>query len=245
LPPLLANRVYIDLVGLEEQLAIQRLVAGVQPGRARPVDKLPFPGAGGSEARGVTRFPGWQPNIFNVPARNPNFTGRRELLQSLRRRLGETAATAVVQTSAVHGLGGVGKTQLAVEYAHRFASDYDLVWWIPAEQPAAISGRLALLARRLGLPELPSLEEQVNALFDELGTPPSEYLQCSRSEPASCSPSGWRPILSRRSRPHGPSPSPPRGPGVRRRPEPADPVRVPCPRQHPPQPANRSPRPAA
>ncbi len=169
LPPLLATRVYIDLVDPQEQLATQRLLTGVQPGRAQPVGKQSFPGAGSPAVAGAARFPGRRPEIFNVPPRNPNFTGRGELLQSLRRRLAEAAASAVVQTSAVHGLGGVGKTQLAIEYAHRFASDYDLVWWIAAEQPASVSGRLGILARRLGLPELPSLEEQVAALFDELG----------------------------------------------------------------------------
>jgi hypothetical protein len=169
LPPLLANRIYIDLIGLQEPLAAERLIAGAQPGRAQPAAKRPFPGAGRPTAAETVRFPGRPPAIFNVPTRNPHFTGRGELLLTMRRQLAEGASSAVIQAEAVYGLGGVGKTQLVIEYAHRYASDYDLVWWIPAEQPATISERFAVLARRLGLPELPSLEEQVEALFDALG----------------------------------------------------------------------------
>ena len=168
-PPLLASRSYIDLVGLEERLAVERLLAGIRPGRVRPAGRLPFPGGSSSEAGGPGRFPGLQPAVFNVPPRNLNFTGRGELLQSMRRDLGEAAGSAGVRAAAVHGLGGVGKTQLAIEYAHRFASDYDLVWWVPAENPRVIPGRLAALARRLQLLELPELEDQLAVLFDELG----------------------------------------------------------------------------
>ena len=62
--------------------------------------------------------------MWNVPARNPGFTGRDQLLAELRERL-LAGDRAVVQ--ALRGMGGVGKTQLAVEYAHRFAAHYDLV----------------------------------------------------------------------------------------------------------------------
>jgi tetratricopeptide (TPR) repeat protein len=186
LPPLLANRIYIDLVDLQEPLAAERLIVGTQSGRARTAAKRPFPGAGRPAAAEAVRFPGRPPAIFSVPARNPHFTGRGELLLTVRRQLAAGANSAVVQAEAVHGLGGVGKTQLVIEYAHRYASDYDLVWWIPAEQPATISERLAVLARRLGLPALSSLEEQVDALFDELGQRTGWLLiYDNASEPAS------------------------------------------------------------
>ena len=101
----------------------------------------------------------------------PNFTGRADLLDQLHQRLSPGQAAAVVQTraQALHGLGGVGKTQLAIEYAHRHAGDYDLIWWVAAEQPAAIPGQLVVLARRLGLPEHAEHAETVQALWDALG----------------------------------------------------------------------------
>ena len=61
------------------------------------------------------------------------------------------AAGSAVTVHSVHGLGGVGKTQLATEYAHAHAADYDLVWWIAAEEPASIPDQFAALAVRLGL----------------------------------------------------------------------------------------------
>jgi len=49
----------------------------------------------------------------------------------------------VVLARALHGLGGVGKTQVALEYAHRFKATYDLIWWISRRTASAISLALA------------------------------------------------------------------------------------------------------
>ena len=77
----------------------------------------------------------------------PGFKGRLGLLQEVREAL-LSGDRAVVQ--ALHGMGGVGKTQLAAEYAHRFAGSYDLVWWIACEQPGLIGHQFTALAEALG-----------------------------------------------------------------------------------------------
>ena len=93
------------------------------------------------------RLPGRAPRVWNVPARNPGFTGRDQLLAELRERL-LAGDRAVVQ--ALRGMGGVGKTHLAVEYAHRFAAYYDLIWWINSDQAELIGDQAAALGLALG-----------------------------------------------------------------------------------------------
>src|SRR6266699_3993769 len=87
-----------------------------------------------------------------IPFRNPNFIGREKELDDLRAFLladstaliGQPVQTAPtgqpVQT--VYGLGGVGQTELAAEYAHRYRNEYDLVWWIRVEREDAIAAAL-------------------------------------------------------------------------------------------------------
>ena len=113
------------------------------------------------------RFPGTVPPIWNVPARNADFTGRGATLELLRDKLAG-GGRAVVVAQALYGLGGVGKTQLALEYAHRFMADYDLVWWVPSERAEEISVALADLARKMGLKVGDNVAEAAEAALEEL-----------------------------------------------------------------------------
>ncbi|MFF2205725.1 tetratricopeptide repeat protein, partial [Streptomyces sp. NPDC058145] len=79
------------------------------------------------------------------------FVGREQELTDLRGMLTGEGSAAVVQSRvrAIHGLGGVGKSTLALHYADRYRSAYTLVWWITAESPEAIVTCLAGLAMAL------------------------------------------------------------------------------------------------
>lgn len=116
-----------------------------------------------------------------IPGRNKHFTGREELLTKLRASLTTTATAAVVPLpQALQGLGGVGKTQLALEYAWRYRGFYDLVWWVPADQPMLVPGTLATLADELKLRPAASMgiDEAAAAVRDALqrGDPIDRWL---------------------------------------------------------------------
>jgi NB-ARC domain/Tetratricopeptide repeat len=116
---------------------------------------------------GVLRFPGALPEVWNAPPRNPNFTGRAAELDRLYAGLAEHPAVTV---HALRGMGGVGKTQTVIEYAHRHADDYDLVWWINAENTSAVADQFVPLGAEFGLPALADPEATVRAVQRTLRT---------------------------------------------------------------------------
>ncbi|MEV4897189.1 FxSxx-COOH system tetratricopeptide repeat protein, partial [Nonomuraea sp. NPDC055795] len=120
-----------------------------------------------------------RPHVWGrIPPRNKDFTGREQLLEQLYHGI-NGRATAVLPT-ALHGLGGVGKTQIATEYAHRYKSDYDVVWWIPSDQAMLIPSSIARLAPYLGLPKANEIgvAEAAEAVVEALrkGEPYGQWL---------------------------------------------------------------------
>lgn len=119
---------------------------GAAPGATSPGpgDIGTGPGTEGPAPSNQSRSP------RSVPLPNPHFAGRETELAELHRQLG-TSTRAAVLPHALHGLGGIGKTQLALKYVQLHRHEYDRVWWIDAEQPAVIRAQLTMLAPELGL----------------------------------------------------------------------------------------------
>ncbi|MEH1167719.1 FxSxx-COOH system tetratricopeptide repeat protein [Micromonospora sp. CPCC 205539] len=120
------------------------------------------PASGPNRAAPTTRYPAAEPLVFYAPARNVRFTGRERLLLALRDELKAAARERV--PVALRGGAGIGKTQLAAEYAYRFRGAYDAVWWVDADPPQFVDVRFADLGRRLGLPEQPTVPENTRAV---------------------------------------------------------------------------------
>jgi catechol 2,3-dioxygenase-like lactoylglutathione lyase family enzyme len=147
LPSFLRRLTWVEL-GSDPDV-FHRLVSGIKglpPGEARRA------------------APASQPTMIGVPHRNPYFTGREDLLSRLHQQLQAKGITALAQ-AAIHGLGGIGKTQTAIEYAYRFGGHYRFVLWVGAGEETAIQSAYLSIARELKLVELQAdLEAAVQAV---------------------------------------------------------------------------------
>jgi tetratricopeptide (TPR) repeat protein len=120
--------------------------AGITPGELgslrtlarNPVEPLRFD---------VSDMSACQLPLSNIPERNPFFTGREPVLAQLQEAL------ATYGRAALSGLGGVGKTQTVVEYAHRHSAEYAHAFWATADSREAVGSGYAAIVSVLGLPE--------------------------------------------------------------------------------------------
>ncbi|MGW0835263.1 FxSxx-COOH system tetratricopeptide repeat protein [Streptomyces prunicolor] len=149
----------VDLRDLDSREARRRIL------RRLDLDASAAPGPVSGTA---PRFPNDPPAVWNVPRRNVRFTGRDAILEELHARFEEGGRGGA--RVALRGISGVGKSQLAIEYAHRFGNDYDVVWWVGARFRAPAREQFAQLAPRLELPVGQELGERIRAVHEALRT---------------------------------------------------------------------------
>jgi tetratricopeptide (TPR) repeat protein len=147
----------LTTAGAEELL---RLLTGQPAITAPPMGPAPrFP-----KRPNAPEKPPGRPAISNLPPRNPHFTGRKESIS----HYFHNASTARIV--ALTGMGGVGKSQLAIELAHesRNRQECDILWWIRADDALAATEDLIALASALGIPTAEDHEQSILAVQDEL-----------------------------------------------------------------------------
>lgn len=159
LPAFLVAATWVEFHdSIDDQDAFHRLVCGIR-------GRTPGPGPGRLDPLGTPR------TIHNLPfLPNPLFTGREAELEALRRGLQERVKMPVIKTVVAHGLGGVGKTQLVVQYAWKHLREFDAVFWMKADSPEALDASLAAIAPVLRLPQANEREQaiQIKAVLDWL-----------------------------------------------------------------------------
>lgn len=134
------------------------------PGGSAVLAPLSVPPSLPPESAGIVPRP-----IHVLPQRNSAFTGREELLAKLESTLRTRREVSVVP-QALHGLGGVGKTQLAIEFAYRHLAEYPLVWWIAADSAGQVRASLTQLAQRLDTPVEPDMKVTTALVLEALST---------------------------------------------------------------------------
>jgi tetratricopeptide (TPR) repeat protein len=131
-----------------DSVTSQAVPAPIEATGSAGIPERPAGGPADAAARPVV----WGP----VPARLPDFVGREAWLEALHQAVTRDGRVGVV---AVQGLFGVGKTQIAIEYANRHAHEYDLVWWIPCDDAEAARDAMTDLAARAGAADATQLSD--------------------------------------------------------------------------------------
>lgn len=190
LSKLLRSIIYIDLVGLDAEACRETLQKGVQRTRARPSSKPSYPDVDRrtesfklniSEKNAEhPAFPGSAPLVFFVPhLRNPYFSGRNEILEELYDTFRGVPGTTNVDVIALTGPDGMGKTQIAIEYAHLHRQRYRYVLWVNAFSSETLSTDYIQLASLLNTTKNPiNQQETIAAVKQWLGQQNSWLLVC-------------------------------------------------------------------
>jgi tetratricopeptide (TPR) repeat protein len=114
-------------------------------------------------------YPGAEPEISNILRRNVTFTNRLDTLRQVCGALHVSFDGRRSATCSLNGIAGVGKTEVAIEFAHRWRSRFSVIWWISAESSVSTAESLAALARALEIDETADQKEIIRKVWVELG----------------------------------------------------------------------------
>ncbi|MEY9932667.1 tetratricopeptide (TPR) repeat protein [Catenulispora sp. GP43] len=161
--PLEVRQQIIDISDVGEQAARERLIQAVSG--EPPVGRVPVRTRDGKVR---TRFPASDPAIWCpwTPSRNFSFVGRDKELKVLHSRLWD--APRGQARVAITGLGGVGKSQIAVEYMYRYQSEYDAVWFVRATRTAIARQDVVNVGAELGTPGADDLQAGIDGALRAL-----------------------------------------------------------------------------
>jgi len=134
---------HMELSAEALRVLLQKTPSPTLPGNLAPGSYLPFP-------------------------RNGFFTGRIEDLKKLEDALLSDGQSGVVVNQTITGMGGIGKTQLAVEFAYKYGHRFQGVHWLDLRQPDVLDSQIALCGGKMGLSLWPPTQpEQVTATLLE------------------------------------------------------------------------------
>ena len=117
----------------------------------------------------------WGIETIRLDPRPASLAGRERVLAELATRLTAEEGT-MPRVAVLHGMGGVGKTSVALEYAHLHLDDYGLIWQFSAEDPVALSANFAEMATLLGVRDLLDGANPVQQVHAALAVRPGRWL---------------------------------------------------------------------
>jgi hypothetical protein len=164
----LASIQRVDLFGDRSDEAASRLVASVL--------RILGQHSGRASGAGRTRPSAMAGQPLRIAPRPVYLVGREQLLADLYARLGDEGNEAGPRIVALCGMGGAGKTSVAVEYAHRHLAETGLVWQFPAEDATALAAGFDELARQLGARDLLDAGDPVAWVHGILASRPGRWL---------------------------------------------------------------------
>ena len=164
LPRFLTRLTWVDFrSGINDEDTLYRLECGIKGVAPKPLTK----------PESSTFTSDTPPPVGDLPlgsylpfSPNPLFTGRVEDLRKLADALVNHATTGTVITQAITGMGGLGKTQLAVEFAYRYGSQFRGVHWLNLADPTTLDSEIASCGQKMGLDNWPDDQPSQVALTE-------------------------------------------------------------------------------